>query len=278
MKNRLSGTGGKAGPQVRRAFTLIEMLVVIAIIGILAALLLPALAGAKRKAYQIACVSNLKQLAVAGLMYANDTEHFPVYDNPNYPGTLWMGMNTVSNAQKLLLCPVTHTPWTSPGFQNDGTADTAWYWGRGPRPFYGSYAMNGWLYDTNNYGYQGGAEAHPEYLMNRASQVQNGSETPLFADSVFVDVAPLETDPPPTDLYSGSLGQGYPEAEMGRCTIPRHGWGNPGSAPQDFDPSQALPGAIDMAMTDGHVELVRLENLWNYTWHLGWNVPGRRPQ
>jgi len=62
----------------RRGFTLIELLVVIAIIAILAAILFPVFARAREKARQASCTSNIKQVALAVLMYVQDyDERFP---------------------------------------------------------------------------------------------------------------------------------------------------------------------------------------------------------
>lgn len=104
---------------MRKGFTLIELLVVIAIIAILAAILFPVFARAREKARQSACTSNLKQIGIAFLMYAQD------YDEVFCDSV--MGRNTPDH-------PARTNCWNSlimPYVKNQGVFKCpSAYWGR----------------------------------------------------------------------------------------------------------------------------------------------------
>ncbi len=120
----------------RRGFTLIELLVVIAIIAILAAILFPVFSHAREAAKRSACLSNLKQLGTAMMMYAQaNNDRYPPTNTYNWPFGDWKDsqpahgprllMSYIKN-KKILFCPsnkffTTDNYWTG--------ADGGWYIG-----------------------------------------------------------------------------------------------------------------------------------------------------
>ncbi len=82
----------------RSAFTLIELLVVIAIIAILAAILFPVFAQAREKARQISCISNMKQIGTASMMYVQDFEE-------TYPLSKFVDSTGATSDWRVVLTP-----------------------------------------------------------------------------------------------------------------------------------------------------------------------------
>jgi len=94
-------------------------------------------------------------------------------------------------------------------------------------------------------------------------------------DTAWINLDPLESDAPAHNLYDPISSN--PSEGMARTCVARHGDKPASAAPQSILPGAVLPGTIDMGFVDGHVEQVKLDYLWTFSWHLNWTIPAIRP-
>ena len=129
---------------LKRAFTLIELLVVIAIIAILAAILFPVFAQAKFSAKKAASLSNIKQVALASIMYGNDyDDNIPIFVNgpyaqiASYAGGAEVDTWVYEVQPYIKSLKLMDNPETSDTYSIFGSGTNAWWRNQDLFPYYG---------------------------------------------------------------------------------------------------------------------------------------------
>ncbi|MHC4394138.1 MAG: type II secretion system protein [Planctomycetota bacterium] len=229
----------------RRGFTLIELLVVIAIIALLMAILIPALARARKQAKAVICQAKLKQWGMAFAMYMED--HKGTFTG--YMGGRWMNplKPYYSDQEKLMYCPMATRAET------EGGTNPFAAWGNGSS---GSYVINEWLFYVDISAGTGGSRPATWYWRN--IYVKGTNNIPIIMDGTFRgEGQPFSRDEPP-------LFENEPRTTMGRdemriFCLNRH------------------DGAVNGLFMDWSVRRVGLKGLWKLKWHRTYDINDDEP-
>ena len=253
-----------------RAFTLVELLVVISIIALLLSILMPSLSKARKQGQAVVCLSNLRQWGLAFALYGNaNNDLMPEFTVAREADKSWMTTLSAYGADvvKFRFCPsatkVADLDWNGQAgtiYDKPGDTFRAWYvnaklvsWLPDEDYGVGSYGNNDWCHSNNAYDQIFGGNFSYAKLATPGAYL-----IPLFFDCRWSGIVPRDTtlaprqkDVPGLPFYS----------------LKNWHWVN-GSV------MRRHKKGVNMVFLDMSAKNVAAEELWDFKWHRNWNYRG----
>ena len=242
--------------RISNGFTLLELLVAVGVIGLLSAILVPALQKAKGKAYSAVCSSNLKQWSLSYSLYAFDHDGEFTSVEPGNTEETWMTRmkEYSSDICGIKTCPSAKKIDTSSSISIGllGASDRSWFisspYDISPTCRKGSFAQNVFA------GQPSQNSEHPENFWTGPEQEGCG-QTPLLTDARWFIIKPDDNHPLPENgqIQISEISREWVDS----AAMKRHGKG------------------VNILFMSGAIVQVEAEELWNMKWHRNYDRKGR---